>query len=128
MRTVLFAAVAAVAAAAILDLRAQEPPAAAWIDADTGHRIVRLSDDAGGSTLYFHDNPFSPDGRTMIFNTPNGIAAVDVGAIGTERARARIVAPACAAATSRVGAARSTTAAPARRSPRSTSTAVERAC
>ena len=27
-----------------------------WIDPDTGHRIVRLTDDAGGSTLYFHDN------------------------------------------------------------------------
>ncbi|HJZ71497.1 MAG TPA: oligogalacturonate lyase family protein [Vicinamibacterales bacterium] len=90
MRTVLFAAVAA--AAAILHLRVQEPPAAAWIDPDTGHRIVRLSDGAGGSTLYFHDNPFSPDGRTMIFNTPNGIAAVDLDAIGTEHARARIVA------------------------------------
>ena len=24
-----------------------------WIDPDTGHRVVRLTDDAGGSTLYF---------------------------------------------------------------------------
>jgi len=90
MKTVLCAAAAS---AAILVLHAQEPPATDWIDADTGHRIVRLSDDAGGSTLYFHDNAFSPDGRTMIFNTPNGIAAVDVDAIGAGQKRARIVAP-----------------------------------
>src|SRR3970040_1981907 len=32
-----------------------------WIDADTGHRVVRLTGDAGGSTLYFHDNAFSPE-------------------------------------------------------------------
>ena len=35
-----------------------------WIDADTGHRVVRLTGDAGGSTLYFHDNAFSPEGDT----------------------------------------------------------------
>ena len=34
-----------------------------WIDPQTGHRIVRLTGDAGGSTLYFHDNAFSPDGE-----------------------------------------------------------------
>ena len=36
-------------------LRPQEPMPKDWIDAATGHRIVRLTDDAGGSTLYFHD-------------------------------------------------------------------------
>jgi oligogalacturonide lyase len=64
-----------------------------WIDADTGHRVVRLTDDAGGSTLYFHDNAFSPDGDAMIVNTPNGIAVIDVAKIGTSEARAGIVAP-----------------------------------
>jgi oligogalacturonide lyase len=53
-----------------------------WIDPDTGHRVVRLTDDAGGSTLYFHDNAFSPEGDKLIFNTPNGIASVDVAKIG----------------------------------------------
>jgi hypothetical protein len=50
--------------------RPQEPARTDWVDADTGHRVVRLTDDAGGSTLYFHDNAFSPEGDTMMFNTP----------------------------------------------------------
>ena len=63
-----------------------------WIDPDTGHRIVRLTDDAGGSTLYFHDNAFSPEGDTLMFNTPNGIAVVDVAKIGTPDLKPEIVA------------------------------------
>jgi enterochelin esterase-like enzyme len=64
-----------------------------WIDADTGHRVVRLTDDAGGSTLYFHDNAFSPEGDKLMFDTPNGVAVVDVAAIGTSGARLDIVVP-----------------------------------
>jgi len=71
----------------------QEPPPKEWIDADTGHRVVRLSGDAGGTTLYFHDNAFSRQGDKLIFNSPDGIAMVDVGAIGTEAARVDVVVP-----------------------------------
>ena len=60
----------------------QSPPRD-WIDPATGHRIVRLTDDAGGSTLYFHDNAFSPEGDRLMFNTPRGIAMVDVARIGS---------------------------------------------
>jgi oligogalacturonide lyase len=63
-----------------------------WIDADTGHRVVRLTDDPGGSTLYFHDNAFSPDGDKLMFNTPNGIAVVDVAKIGSRDLTPQIVA------------------------------------
>ena len=63
-----------------------------WIDPDTGHRVVRLTDDAGGSTLYFHDNAFSPQGDRLMFNTPGGIAVVDVAKIGTDQAKAEIMA------------------------------------
>src|SRR6266850_8330136 len=63
-------------------LHPQEPARTDWIDADTGHRVVRLTGDAGGSTLYFHDNAFTPEGDKMMFNTPNGIAIVDVASIG----------------------------------------------
>src|SRR5690349_854358 len=60
----------------------QPPPAPLeWIDGATKHRIVRLSGDTGGSTLYFHDNAFSPSGDKMMFNTPAGIAAIDVAKI-----------------------------------------------
>ncbi len=64
-----------------------------WIDPATGHRIVRLTDAAGGSTLYFHDNAFSPEGDTLMFNTPAGIAVMPVAAIGTPDAGAEVVAP-----------------------------------
>ena len=53
-----------------------------WIDPDTGHRVVQLTDHAGGSTLYFHDNAFSPEGDKLMFNTPSGIVVVDVAKIG----------------------------------------------
>jgi len=69
----------------------QVPPPREWIDPDTGHRVVRLTDEAGGSTLYFHDNAFSPEGDRLMFNTPAGIAVVDVGKIGTADLKADVV-------------------------------------
>ena len=61
-----------------------------WIDPDTGHRIVRL-DASGGSTLYFHDNAFSPEGDKLMFNTPDGIAIVEVAKIGSADLKPEIV-------------------------------------
>jgi oligogalacturonide lyase len=75
-------------------LHVPQPLPRDWIDPDTGHRTVRLTDDAGGSTLYFHDNAFSPQGDTLMFNTPNGIAIVDVQKIGTDGGKLEILAPA----------------------------------
>lgn len=54
-----------------------EPPRE-WIDADTGHRVVRLSDEAGSSSLYFHQRGYLPDGRTLLITTPGAISAVDL--------------------------------------------------
>jgi oligogalacturonide lyase len=71
----------------------QEAPPKDWVDADTGHRVVRLTGDAGGSTLYFHDNAFSPEGDRLIVNTPDGIAMIDVAKIGTDGARVAVIAP-----------------------------------
>ena len=70
----------------------ERPPDREWIDPDTGHRVVRLSDDGGGSTLYFHDNAFSPSGDALMFNTPKGIAVVAVAKIGSADAIPTIVA------------------------------------
>jgi oligogalacturonide lyase len=90
MRTSLFVAVLVVAGGAV---HPQEQVPRDWTDADTGRRVVRLTDDAGGSTLYFHDNAFTPDGDKLIFNTPNGVAIVDVAKIGTNGAQPEIVIP-----------------------------------
>src|SRR5262245_44273849 len=64
-----------------------------WIDPATGHRVVRLSNDPGSATLYFHDNAFSAAGDRMMFQTPKGIAVIDVAGIGTTGTRIEIVAP-----------------------------------
>jgi len=69
----------------------QDSPPRDWIDSATGHRIVRLTDDAGGSTLYFHDSAFSPEGDKLMFSTPGGIAVVDVAKIGTPGSTTSIV-------------------------------------
>ncbi len=37
-----------------------------WIDPQTGHRIIRLSPDQGGSSLYFHQRSYTPEGDKII--------------------------------------------------------------
>src|SRR6476619_5053197 len=63
--------------------QAQEPPTD-WIDAATGHRVIRLSGDEGGSSLYFHQNTYTPKGDKLIFDTRAGIVAIDVTKLGKE--------------------------------------------
>lgn len=45
---------------------AEEPPTE-WIDPSTGHRVIRLSREPGGSSFYFHQNPFTESGDKMVF-------------------------------------------------------------
>ena len=49
-----------------------------WIDPDTGHRVVRLSDEAGSQSLYFHQNAYTPDGEKLIITTPTGLSMVNL--------------------------------------------------
>jgi oligogalacturonide lyase len=49
-----------------------------WIDSDTGHRVVRLSEEAGTASLYFHQNAYSPDGKKIVVTTPSGISTIDL--------------------------------------------------
>jgi oligogalacturonide lyase len=72
-------------------LRAADPPPANWIDPTTGHRVIRLSPDAGGSSLYFHQNTYTPDGKKFVFNTRGGIAVVDLTKLGKEPVKAEVV-------------------------------------
>src|SRR5262249_8495671 len=70
-----------------------QAPASDWIDPATGHRVLRLSGDGGGSSLYFHQNSFTPKGDRFIFNTKAGIVAVDVTRFGKEPVKAEGVVP-----------------------------------
>lgn len=56
---------------------AQELPRE-WIDPDTGHRVVRLSDEPGSATLYFHQNAYTPDGEKLIITTPTGLSIINL--------------------------------------------------
>jgi oligogalacturonide lyase len=51
---------------------------AEWIDPATGHRIVRLSTDAGTRSMYFHQNSVTPDGRYVIAEGNAGIVAIEI--------------------------------------------------
>ena len=56
---------------------AAEPPVE-WIDPDTGHRVIRLSQEAGSSSFYFHQNAYSVDGSKLVMTTPGGISTVNL--------------------------------------------------
>ena len=56
---------------------AAEPPRE-WVDADTGHRVVRLTDEPGSASLYFNQNGYSADGRFLIFTSPQGIHTLEL--------------------------------------------------
>src|SRR5438046_8696749 len=49
-----------------------------WIDPDTGHRIIRLSDEPGSASLYFHQNAYTANGDLMIFTTLEGLSVIDL--------------------------------------------------
>lgn len=54
-----------------------EPPVE-WVEPATGHRVVRLSREAGSASLYFHQNAYSADGRKLVLATPGGLATVNL--------------------------------------------------
>ncbi|MHB1023302.1 MAG: oligogalacturonate lyase family protein [Acidobacteriaceae bacterium] len=56
---------------------AQEPPKS-WVDKDTGHRIYRLTDEPGSSGFYFNVNAYSPDGKLMAYNAPDGVRVLNL--------------------------------------------------
>ncbi len=64
-----------------------------WIDSATGHRIIRLSTEPGSSTLYFHDNSYTPEGDKLIFNSPSGIVLVDLTKLGIAPPAPEVIVP-----------------------------------
>ncbi len=83
---------------ALLTLRlfAAEPAATGplptdWIDPQTGHRVIRLSPDTGGTSLYFHQRAYTPEGDKVVLRTRDGILAVDLKTLGRSRPVAELV-------------------------------------
>jgi len=70
-----------------------EAPPAEWIDPATGHRVIRLSGDGGGSSLYFHQNAYTPTGDRLVVDTRDGIAVIDLTKLGREPVKAEVVVP-----------------------------------
>ena len=58
-------------------LAAGEPPKS-WVDPDTGHRVVRLTDEPGSASLYFNQNGYTADGKKMIYTTQDGISILNL--------------------------------------------------
>ena len=63
-------------------ISAAEPPKT-WIDPDTGHRVVRLTDEPGSASLYFNQNGYTPDGKEMVYTTPEGISVLNLATHAT---------------------------------------------
>jgi len=45
-----------------------------WVDKETGHKIIRLSDEDGSQSFYFHQNGYTASGDKMVFSTPKGLS------------------------------------------------------
>jgi oligogalacturonide lyase len=65
-----------------LHISAQQPPRT-WVDKDTGHRMIRLTDEPGSSGFYFNVNAYSPDGKLMAYDAPDGIRVLDLSTTKT---------------------------------------------
>jgi hypothetical protein len=50
---------------------------AEWIEA-SGHRVIRLTPDSGGSSFYFHQNGYTAAGDKLVISTRQGLAAIDL--------------------------------------------------
>jgi oligogalacturonide lyase len=57
---------------------ASPTPPVSWVDAQTGHRVIRLTTEPGSDSFYFNFNPFTPDGKRMVYTTKDGISVLDL--------------------------------------------------
>ncbi len=64
-----------------------------WIDPDTGHRVIRLSPDTGGSGLYFHQHSYTPEGDKVVLRDAGGIATADLSTLGVSPPKFEMVLP-----------------------------------
>ncbi len=70
-------------AATLQAIEAADPPRE-WIEPATGHRVVRLSQEGGTSSLYFHQNAYTLSGDKLVVSTSGGLASIDLKTRKTE--------------------------------------------
>src|SRR5580693_10812678 len=61
-----------------------EMPPKTWVDKDTGHRVWRVSDEPNSGAFYFNVNAFTPDHKSMVYNSPDGIRVLDLATMTTK--------------------------------------------
>jgi oligogalacturonide lyase len=49
-----------------------------WTDSATGHRVLRLSQEPGSRSLYFHQNAFTATGDKMVFSGRRGFSVINL--------------------------------------------------
>ncbi len=54
-----------------------------WVDESTGHRVHRLTSEANSTGFYFNINAYTPDGREMVYNAPDGIHVLNLESLKT---------------------------------------------
>jgi oligogalacturonide lyase len=62
----------------MLQQAATGTPPGEWIEPETGHRVIRLSDEPGTASLYFHQNGYTAKGDKLLVTTPRGLATIDL--------------------------------------------------
>jgi oligogalacturonide lyase len=60
-------------------------PPREWVDPATGYRVVRLSEEPGSTSLYFHQNAYTAAGDKFLISVPGGLATVDLKTRAVER-------------------------------------------
>ncbi len=64
-----------------------------WVDPATGHRVIRLSPDDGGASLYFHQHTYTPEGDKIVIHAREGLVAVDLTTLGKSPPKRELVLP-----------------------------------
>jgi beta-galactosidase len=60
-------------------------PPREWTDPATGYHIVRLSEEPGSTSLYFHQRAYTATGDKMVIAVPDGLATIDLQTRAVER-------------------------------------------
>ncbi len=64
-----------------------------WVDPATEHRVLRLSPDSGGASLYFHQHAYTPEGDKLVIHTREGIVTVDLSTLGVSPPKRELIRP-----------------------------------